>query len=102
MTIPICPNCSIAYLSIELILQLLQEVGVSVQGTDGTLHVLRHGGRRLEAGVEHERPLELFDGNLRATAQSGATMSNAVACNTVGEGVALTSIVCRLWDSFLL
>lgn len=58
------PKRSSACLPIDLILQVLQEVRVGVQGGDGTLHGRRHRGRRLEAGAEHHGPLKLVDGHL--------------------------------------
>ena len=54
-----------ACLPIELILEVLQEVGVVVQGGYGTLHAFRHRDGGLEAGVEHESSLELSDGHLK-------------------------------------
>lgn len=53
------------YLPIELLPQFLREVGLGAEDADGVLHVLRERGGRLEAGVEHERPLGGLDRHLR-------------------------------------
>ena len=51
-------------LSVDLLPQIVREVGVEGEGADRGLHVLCERRARLEAGVEHERPLNVLDRHL--------------------------------------